>query len=218
MIHPEDFIKTRIPIKDKIILMQCVNEGHKVIRNMRKDDLALGLPMVNNMKCYFLSIGVHFVIQRNIESGILPFTCGWKNFAKPTGKYLEIIGHGFTFSINSVANCNKPPKKAIFREQKLVGNKTLFNYQENCFADIIYEPYPHFILTFSSSGYSLNDLRIGLPANYKRSQWEWVSNNWLHEPHLVTGTSAEIENTSYNPEDMNLLKETLKSSVINHEK
>jgi len=204
--NPEEFIKDQMPLRFWPVIPTVLKTAYAAVEDMAKDSPILQVESAEDNRGRLISWAVDFGLKRAVDSGSLDCEYRWCEFAKPTGRYLELRFSHSTASVSQVANAKSQPRNVIFRENARLRTQGVFDLPE--FEDEQrVSGMPHFILVH---GYQkLKFAHFGVPSATSRKDWAWVSKNLMSIPHEIVPQGPEPEDTDINFDDLNLLKEDI---------
>ncbi|MGB8277805.1 MAG: hypothetical protein WCF20_07730 [Methylovirgula sp.] len=206
MTSPEDFLKDQLPVRFWPVIPRTLRTAYAAIDDLVKDTPILQIESAVDNKGRLVSFGVDFALRRAIESGALPCDYRWRDFAKPTGRYLELRFSHSTASISQVADPERQPRNVVFRENGRLNTQGVFDLAEFDDEKRIVGA-PHFLLVHGHQ--SLNFAHWGLPSATSRSRYTWLSRNLMRLPHEIESELPPPEDTDVDLDELNLLKEDI---------
>lgn len=78
----------------------------------------------------FITYAVDFGFERAIKSGTFDCDYRWKEFARPTGRYLELRFSHSTASVSQVSDPVCQPRAVVFRENARLRTQAIFPFAE----------------------------------------------------------------------------------------
>jgi hypothetical protein len=204
--NPEDFAKDQLPFRFWPVVPTVLRTAYAAVDDMVKDQPILQVESAKDNKGRLISFAVDFGLKRAVDSGSLPCDYRWRNFAKPTGRYLELRFSHSTASVSQVADPNRQPRSVVFRENARLRTQGVFNLPE-FEDDQRITGLPHFLLVHGHQ--SLEFAHFGVPSAESRTQYAWLSRNLMKLPHEIASDKPEPENTDVDLDELNLLKEDI---------
>ena len=206
MVSPEAFVQDQIPTSKWSAIPTILRIAYAAAGDMVRDNPILQIESALDNNGRFISYAVDFSFRRAIESGMIDCDFRWRDFARPTGRYLELRFSHSTASISQVAVATKPPREVIFRENARLRNQGFLPYQE--FAEeLTVSGLPHLLIVHGHQ--ILNFAHIAVPSSEFRSEYVWRSLNLMNLPHEVSSDNPPPEDTDYDLEELALLKEDI---------
>jgi len=188
------------------VVPALLKTAYAAVADMVKDNPILQIQSAQDNRGRFISYAVDFGLQRAIEAGALDCDCRWRSFAKPTGRYLELRFSHSTASVSQVAVAAKQPRNVVFRDNARLNNQRMFDFEE--FRDELWVTgVPHFLLVHGHQ--SLDFAHFGVPSSTSKTRYSWLSPNLMNLPHEVVSNQPKAEDTDFNLDDLNLLKEDI---------
>ena len=206
MTSPEAFVQDQIPKSKWSAIPTILKTAYAAVGDLVKDNPILQIESALDNNGRFISYAVDFGFRRAIESGMIDCDFRWRDFARPTGRYLELRFSHSTASISQVAVAAKPPRKVVFRENARLRNQGLLPYQE--FAEeLMVTGLPHLLIVHGHQ--TLNFAHIAIPSSESKSEYAWRSLNLMKLPHEVVSDAPPPEDTDYDLDELELLKEDI---------
>jgi hypothetical protein len=204
MADPADFFRDQLPPRYWSIVPTVLKTAYAAATEMMKSDPILQIESAQDNKGRVISWAVDFGLKRAIENGSLPCDFRWQDYAKPTGRYLELRFTHSTASVSQVEDPDRQPRKVVFRENARLRVQSMFEgFEEE-------EPLsgvPHFILVH---GYqTLSFAHFGLPSATSSRKWEWYTENLMNMPHEIQAEGPPPEDTDTDFDEVNLIKEEI---------
>jgi hypothetical protein len=182
------FLRDQLTSKQQALLPPTIRAAYKAAFDLAKDEPILEVTSALDNRGRLVSWAVDVAIERLIKTGKWPFDYRWADFAKPTGRYLQIRFSAATMSVSQVDRPKQPPRHAVFR-----GNAAMMNYkflfpemEERRRIDGL----PAFVLIHGHQ--DLTFIHIGM-AYPRRRQWLYKTSNLLLTPHSIESTEPPIE-------------------------
>lgn len=213
VVDPLDFFKDQFPQRSWSTIPTVLRTAYAAVADLAASDPILQVKSAEDNRGRLISWAVDLGLTRAIENGSLPCDFRWCDFAKPTGRYLELRFSHSTASVSQVEDPKRQPRKVGFRENARLQMPNLFEDLEEP------EPLtgaPHFFLVH---GYQkLNFAHFGLPSATSSKKWEWSSSNFMNLPHEMPaeGPPAEDTDTDFGGK-VGLLKQEIEKWRKDHE-
>lgn len=207
MTSPETFIKDQFPSSDWPALPTIYKTAYKAVDDLFKDNPFLQAKSALDNKGRLISFAVDFGIERAIKNGALNCDYRWRNFARPTGRYLELRFSHSTASISQVVDPKRQPRNVVYRENGRLRNQKFLPFVE--FEDeMSIAGLPHFLLLHGHQ--TLDFAHLGVPSPTSKSKYTWLSPNLMTIPHEIAPTgTVPPEDTDFDLNDLQLLKEDI---------
>lgn len=122
----ELFLLQQIPAKYRRLIPPKLKVAYAAVDEHVKNNPFLQVPSAADNRGRLVSWAVDYAVMGLIDSQEWPVDYRWQLFAKPTGRYLEIILPHSTLSISQVAFWQDQPRDVEFRR-----NARLSNHQFN---------------------------------------------------------------------------------------
>ncbi len=206
MTSPKDFVEDQFLRTHWNVIPTVLKTAYAAAEDIAKDIPILNVQSALDNKGRLVAWAVDFGIERAIKNGSLRCDFRWKSFARPTGRYLELIFSHSTASISQIADATKQPRNVVFRENARLSNQGILDIpQLRREQDVSGEP--HFLLVH---GYkSLDFAHLAVPDAHSKTKYIWQSENLLRLPHEITSSVPEAEDTDFDLDELNLLKEDI---------
>jgi hypothetical protein len=191
-VSAERFLLDQIPIVHRALIPTTLKTAYSAARVMAKNEPILQVPSAENNRGRLISWAVDFGFERLIKTGQWPVDYRWRNFAKPTGRYLEIRLSHSVLSISQISNPKQQPRDVVFRENARLENRqfTLFPELEE---DREISGLPHFLLVH---GYQdLSFAHITVPHVDHGRGYLYRTPNLMMMPHAVPADEPLPEDT-----------------------
>lgn len=206
LIPPDVFLEDQFPRRHWPHVPKILKGAYTAVDTLVADEPILQVESARDNKGRLISWATDLAFQRAIENGQLPFDFRWKEFSKPTGRYLEVRLPHSVLSISKVANPNKQPRNVVFRENARFSNQPFFDLPE--FADEQeITGLPHFLLIHGDK--QPDFAHIAMPHPVHMRDFRHRTPNLMHLPHEVEREVPGVEDTDTDFESTELLKEEI---------
>jgi hypothetical protein len=158
-----------------------------------------------------ISWAVDLAFEKLLQSKQWPFDYQWRDFAHPTGRYLEIRLSHSVLSISQIANPGKQPRNVTFRENGRLNNEPFFDLEEFREEREVHG-LPHFLLIHGHQ--ELNFAHLAVPHSVHRRDWIYRTPNLLTLPHAIASDLPPTETTDF--EAAMILKEEIEKWRTDH--
>lgn len=190
-VNAERFLFDQIPVVNRSLIPATLKTAYAAVRLLVQQEPILQVASAEDNRGRLISWGVDLAFERLIKTGQWRVEYNWKEFAKPTGRYLEIRLSHSVLSISQISNPKQQPRNVVFRENaRLQNNQFLFpwmtGHQE-------VSGLPHFLLTHGHQ--ELRFAHIAIPCAEHGRGYLYKTPNLLMMPHEVTGDEPEPEFT-----------------------
>ncbi len=202
MMDPADFFKDQLPPPRWPTIPTILRTAYRAAGELAKSDPILQVESAEDNKGRLISWAVDLGLKRAVENGSLPCDFRWREFAKPTGRYLELRFSHSTASVSQVDNPKRQPRNVVFRENARLRIPGLFSELEEPLSGA-----PHFLLLHGHQ--ELNFAHFGVPSATSKTKWAWLSRNLMNLPHEMPSEGPEAEDTDVDLDALNLLKEDI---------
>lgn len=204
--RPEDFIKDQLPLSQWPVIPTVMKSAYTAVNELVKDTPWLQVQSAKDNKGRLIAYAVDAGLCRAIENGALKCDYRWKDFALPTGRFLELRFSHSTASVSQVADATRQPRSVVFRENARLNNQYAFNFpdfeEENRIGGL-----PHFLLIHGHQ--TLDFAHLAVPSHVSKTRYSWRSTNLMNLPHEITSDKPATENTDSALDDLQLLKEDI---------
>jgi hypothetical protein len=206
VVDPAEFLADQFPKKYWSLIPSTLRTAYAAAAELAKSDPILQVESAQDNHGRLISWATDLGFKRLIETGQLPFDCGWKSFAKPTGRFLEIRLSHSVITISQVAEAAKQPRSVRFRENGRMNNEPFFDLPE--FVDEQQSKgFPHFLIIHGHKNLEFAHLAVPHPIHHR--DYRFRSSNLMNLPHAVPSVGPAIEDTDTDFEAINLLKEEI---------
>ncbi|AKI03474.1 hypothetical protein IMCC20628_04808 (plasmid) [Hoeflea sp. IMCC20628] len=207
MTSPELFIKDQFPVTQWPVIPTVLKSAYAAANDLYKDNPFLEVNSAQDNRGRLIAFAVDFGIERAIKSGAIDCDYRWEQFARPTGRYLQLRFKHSTASVSQIADPLRQPRPVVFRENARLRTQQVFAFEEFR-EELEIVGLPHFLLVHGHQ--SLEFAHIGLPSAASKTHFSWTSPNLMKMPHAVS-MDAEVppEDTDTGLDDLNLLKEDI---------
>ena len=212
MTNPETFINDQFPRKDWPVLPTVYKTAYAAVDSMIQDTPIMNVKSAEDNKGRFISYAVDYGLERAIKNGSLNCDYNWKDYSKPTGRYLELIFSHSTASVSQVADPNRQPRNVVFRENARLRNQNFLPFAE--FENDVYiSGLPHFLLLHGHQ--TLDFAHLGVPSSTSKIKYTWLSPNLMAMPHEqpLSEEIAPQEDTDFDLDELELLKEDIEKWI-----
>jgi len=206
MPSPENFVQDQIPRTSWHTVPTVLKTAYMAVDQLIKDTHFLHIESAQDNKGRLISYATDYFMAQAIENGAIDCDFRWKNYAKPTGRFLEMRFTHSTASISQVSNPRKQPRNVVFRENAKFSNQAAFAFPEIQEEQEI-TGLPHFLIVHGHQ--LLNFAHFGIPSASSKTEYSWLSPNLMKLPHATISDGPAPEDTDFNFDQLNLLKEDI---------
>lgn len=206
MTRPEDFIEDQIPLSQWSVIPTVLRTAYAAVDGLVEDSPLLQVESAKDNKGRLISWAVDFGLRRAIENGSLKCDYRWREFAQPTGRFLELRFSHSTASVSQVADPARQPRNVVFRENARLNNQFVFELPEFEEEKKI-TGLPHFLLIHGHQ--TLDFAHIAMPSHLSKTRYSWRSSNLMRLPHEIASDKPATEDTDSALDDLQLLKEDI---------
>lgn len=214
MLHPEVFVKSQFPASYWPAVPTILKTSYAAVDALFEDNPFLQVNSAQDNKGRFFSYAADFGFERAIKSGTFDCDYEWKEFARPTGRYLELKFPHSTASISQVSDATCQPRSVVFRENARLRTQAVLPFDE-LEQEMEISGLPHFL--FIHGHQSLDFAHIGVPSATSKTKFSWRSPNLMKMPHEVSNPDeVKAEDTDYDLDALNLIKEDIEKWIRDH--
>ena len=206
MTSPEAFILDQFPRVNWPIVPTLLKTAYAAVDDMVRDNPILQIESADDNRGRLISWAVDFGFVRAIETGAINCDYGWRDFARPTGRYVELRFSHSTASVSQVAVASKQPRAVVFRENARLRNEWLLPFPEFQ-EEMRIVGLPH--LLFVHGHQTLDFAHVGVPSAESRHAYTYLSPNLLNIPHEIPVDVPPTENTDDALDEVELIKEDI---------
>lgn len=188
----EAFLLDQFPLAQRAKIPATLKTAYAAAKALIKSEPVLNVQSARDNWGRIIQWSVDLGFQRMAETGAWPYEVRWRPFARPTGRYLEILASHSVITISQCEDPRKQPRDVVFRTNKRLNNQRYL-------AGVIPEEdsqttgLPHILLIH---GYQdLNFSYLAIPnANHGAGYLHRTSNLMLM-PHEVASPEPAMEDT-----------------------
>jgi hypothetical protein len=136
---------------------------------------------------------VDLAFERLLKSGEWAYDFKWEPFAKPTGRFLQIMPSHSVVTISQVADPKKQPRDVVFRSNRRLNNQGWLTGLPNPKAQTDTSGLPHILLIHGHQ--ELNFAHLAVPSEYHTQGYRHRSSNLMMMPYEVKSPEAPVEDT-----------------------
>jgi hypothetical protein len=189
----EQFLLDQIPLRHRVLFAPALKSAYDVAREMAKVEPVLQVPSAEDNHGRLISWAVDLAFQRLIESGAWPVDFSWAQFAKPTGRYLQIRLSHSILSISQVADPAIQPRDVVFRQNARINNREPYFALPEFDDTRIVSGLPSFL--FVHGHQDLSFAYLGVPHPVHHRDYIYRTPNLLDLPHEVPSDLPPVEET-----------------------
>lgn len=189
------FVANQLERKYQSLIPTTLRTAYSQARIIAKSDPVFQVESAVDNHGRLISWTIDLGFKRLIDTGQWPFDYRWRQFAKPTGRYLEIRLSHSVATISQIADPDHQPRNVVFRQNKRLNNEPFFDLEE--FRDEReVHGLPHFIIVHGHQ--QLNFAHIGVPHAAHHRAWIYRTPNLMLMPHEVAVDAPAVEDTDFN--------------------
>jgi hypothetical protein len=122
----EAFLLDQIPNKLRSLIPTSMKVAYDAAGLIVKDEPRLNVPSAADNRGRIIQWCVDYEFENLCKTGKWPFEHRWREFERPTGRYLEIRPSHSVITISQVADPTKQPRDVRFRENKRLSGQLSF--------------------------------------------------------------------------------------------
>lgn len=205
-LSPRRFVDDQFPLSLRPLIPSTLKTAYKAANDLIADNPILAMADKRGERGRIIALAVDFGFSRLVDTGALPFDKSWEWFARPTGRYLALRPSHSIVTISQIDNPSKQPRNVIFRQNARLSNSPFFDLPEFANEDDVTGE-PHILITHGHQ--TLNFSHLCMPDPDHKQGYRYRSENLLNLPHEIELNVPPQENTDYDMEALNLLKEDI---------
>ena len=129
-VSAEQFLLDQFPQRHRSLIPTTLKTAYSAVGFLIKNEPILQVASAEDNHGRIISWSVDLAFMRLTETGQWPFEYRWCEFAKPTGRYLEIRLSHSVFTTSQVADPKKQPRNVVFRQNARFNNEPFFDLEE----------------------------------------------------------------------------------------
>ena len=189
-----EFLRDQLPPLAQALIPSTLKSAYGAVELLAEQEPILNVPSAVDNRGRIISWATDLAFEKLLQSKQWDFDYRWRDFAPPTGRYLEVRLSHSVLSLSQVANPNKQPRNVTFRENGRLNNEPFFDLDE--FRDEReVSGLPHFILVHGHQ--RLSFAHVGVPHSEFRRDWIFRTPNLLTMPHAVVSDLPPQEKTDF---------------------
>ncbi|MBL4801051.1 MAG: hypothetical protein JKY45_04100 [Emcibacter sp.] len=201
----ENFINDQISAQVQGLMPETLKRAYRAADMLSKETPFLQTPTAKANKGRLYSWAVDFAIEQVIKNGAWDCDYHWSQYAKPTGRYLEVRLPHSRLSISRVQMAKKQPRDVHFRTNMRMNNQ--LTLLEEMKEEHAVQGLPHILLTHGGSDPDF--AYLGIPNADHSKGYLYQTGNLMLRPHIIVDDRAPIEDTDYEDDDLMDLKEEI---------
>jgi hypothetical protein len=191
--QPEAFLLDQISLAQRSQIPTTLKMAYEAAAIIVKDEPIFNVASAIDNRGRIVQWSVDLAFERLVQSGKWPFDARWRQFERPTGRYLEILPSHSVLTISQVADPKKQPRDVKFRANKrMAGQGWLQGFPKPDGEDSV-SGLPHILLLHGHQ--SLNFAHLAMPKGSHESGFHFKTANLLKMPHAVPEPETPIEDT-----------------------
>ena len=190
----EAFLLDQVPMVHRSKIPTTLKTAYAAAAAIVKSEPPLNVPSAQDNWGRIIQWCVDFGFEKLVETGEWPYEARWRSFAKPTGRYLEIVASHSVITISQCSDPTKQPRDVVFRTNKRLNNQGRLE-------GIIRDEgpstvgLPHILLLHGHQ--DLTFAHLGVPNEKHTLGYLYRTPNLMLMPHAVASTEPAIEDTDY---------------------
>jgi hypothetical protein len=193
----EDFLLNQVPLRYRALIPPVLKDARAAAGVIAKAEPVLQVPSAEDNHGRLISWAVDLGIQKLIDSGRWPVSYRWRYFARPTGRYLQVILSHSVMSISQVADPSVQPRDVRFRQNARLNNQPYLGLREFDDARRV-AGLPSFLLIHGQITREelVGDFaHIGIPHPIHSQDYIYKTPNLMDLPHPVESELPLVEDT-----------------------
>lgn len=184
MEQAEAFSLDQITMAQRALIPPTIKSAYAAADLLIKDEPILNTPSAIANKGRIIQWAVDFAFERLVASQQWPFDFCWRDFERPTGKYLEIRPSHSVITISQVKDHTQQPRDVKFRMNKrMSGQGWLLRGVLPPDEEQITTGIPHILLLHGHQ--EPNFSYLAMPKGDHESGFHYKSNNLMLMPHAI---------------------------------
>ena len=193
-VSAEQFLLDQLPLRYRPLIPTTLKTAYSAVNKLVEAEPILQVESAVDNRGRIISWAVDRAFMRLIETQQWPFDFRWREFARPTGRYLQIQLSHSVVSISQVADPTKQPRNVVFRENGRLNNEPFFDLEEFREERIVHG-FPHFLLLHGHQ--ELNFAHLVVPHALHDRDFIYRTSNLLMMPHELPSEAPPVENTDF---------------------
>lgn len=193
-VSAEQFLADQISPVARALVPPTLKSAYAAAGLLIREEPILQVASAEDNRGRLVAWAVDLAFEKLLQSKQWPFDYQWRDFAQPTGRYLEIRLSHSALSISQVANPGRQPRNVVFRENGRLNNEPFFDLEEFREEGEVHG-LPHFILIHGHQ--DLTFAHIGVPHSVYRRDWIYKTPNLLNLPHPVASDLPAAKSTDF---------------------
>lgn len=187
----EAFLQDQIPIAQRAVVPTTLKNAYSAANLIIKNEPIFNLPSAIPQHGRIIQLAVDMAFEKLVVSGQFGMDRRWRYYAKPTGKYLEILFSHSALTISQVADPDKQPRDVRFRANRRMTGQVYMDFMRD-------EPQdaggrPHILLLHGHR--SLNFVHLAIPEPEHSLGFQHKSANLMLMAHAVPQVEVPMEET-----------------------
>jgi hypothetical protein len=211
-VSAQKFLEDQVPFPARALIPTTLKSAYSAAALLVKQEPILQVASALDNGGRIVSWAIDLAFEKLLQSQQWPFDYRWREFAAPTGRYLEIRPSHSVITISQVSHPGKQPRNVVFRENGRFNNEPFFDLDEFRDERAIHGV-PYFLLIHGHHG--LNFAHLAVPHSVHRRDWIYRTPNLLNLPHPVRADVPPPESTDF--EATMMLKEEIERWRKDHD-
>lgn len=203
MEQAEAFLLDQIPQAHRALIPATLKAAYDAAMLVTKDEPIFSVPSAVDNRGRVIQWSVDLAFERLVTAGKWPYDVCWRQYERPTGRYLEIRPSHCVLTISQVADPKKQPRDVRFRENKRLSSQGWLEGLSPEAESV--GGLPHVLLLHGHQ--ALNFAYLGMPKGDHASGYHYRSRNLMKLPHVVLEPEVAVEDTD--EEAVLILKEEI---------
>ncbi|WP_417790724.1 hypothetical protein [Terasakiella pusilla] len=191
-INGRHFLNDQISRRQQSEVPAMLKTAYKAAQALVRSEPILSVESALWNKGRIVQWAVDLGVEKLIQTGKWPFDFRWRDFERPTGKYLEVRMSHSLLTVSQVDKPTKQPRNVCFRENKRVNSQWLLPFRELEDEDQI-DGLPHVLLLHGHQ--ELSFAHLGIPHPRHSLGYIYRTDNLMKLPHEVPSDLPPVEET-----------------------
>lgn len=187
----EAFLQDQIPIPQRAVVPTALRTAYATARVIIENEPIFNQPSAIPQHGRIIQLAVDMAFDKLVVSGQFGLDRRWRDFAKPTGKYLEILFSHSALTISQVADPEKQPRDVQFRANKRTTGQVNMAFMRDEDRDA--SGRPHILLLHGHR--ALNFAHLAIPDPIHSLGFQHRSANLMLMAHAVPQIDVPMEDT-----------------------
>ena len=207
----EAFLLDQVTLAQRSLIPQTLRTAYDTAKLMVAQEPVLNVASAVDNRGRLISWAVDHAFEQLPKTERWPFDFSWRDFAQPTGRYLEIRPSHSVITVSQVDNPDRQPRNVVFRANARLNNEPFFDLEEFK-EERATHGLPHFLMIHGHQ--SLDFAHLAVPHAVNLRKWIYRTPNLMNMPHVLSSDMPEPEPTDF--EAVMVLKEEIEKWRHDH--